>query len=57
MKLLRKFTLVLALFGLSLVVVAGALAQQTAPAQPASLPTGTGGAVDKTTAKPVPDAG
>jgi hypothetical protein len=33
MKLLRKFTLVLPLFGLSLVVAADAMAQQAAPAQ------------------------
>jgi hypothetical protein len=61
-KLLRKFTLVLPLVGLSLVVAADAMAQQaaqaqqSAPAQPASLTAGTGNGADKTTAKPVPDA-
>jgi hypothetical protein len=62
MKLLRKLTLALPLFGLSLVVVTETLAQQaapaqqSAPAQPASLTTGAGNAAAKTAAKPVPDA-
>ena len=62
MKLLGKFTLVLPLFGLSLVVAADAMAQQATPAQqsappqPASLTAGTADAADKATAKPVPDA-
>lgn len=61
MKLLREFTLALPLFGLSLVVVTDALAQQaapaqpSAPAQPASLTAGTGDAAGKASAKPVPD--
>jgi len=62
MKLLRKFTLVLPLSGLSLVVVTDALAQQDAPAQRSasaqrsSLTAGTADAADKATAKSVPDA-
>ena len=55
-------TLVLSLFGLSLVVVTDApaqqvsAAQQSAPAQSGSSLAGAGDAAEKTSAKPVPDA-